>query len=1342
MDRLRRRARPSLAIVPSLLLLAAISPAVASGAGPPATARESSRLLVRFRADAMRPLGAFDLAEAGVQWERELRTLPGLALVRLLPGRPAEEALSRLRARPDILYAEPDAWVRLLTTPDDPFFPDQWGLANTGQQGGTPGVDVRATDAWEVTTGGSEVAVGIIDSGVAYDHPDLAGNIFTNAPECDGDGTDDDGNGFADDCHGIDARAWRGDPIDEYGHGTHVAGIIGAVGNNGAGIAGVAWRVTIVPCKFIGADGGGWASDALTCLDYLAALRDRGLKVVATNNSWGGGPYSQALAEAIEAHRRRGILFVAAAGNDGHDTDHYPLFPAAYTHSNVIAVAAATDRGELTSFSREGRRSVHLAAPGDRILSTWPPDQYLFLPGTSMAAPFVTGAAALLAADDPTRSAAEIRNLLLAGSRRSPSFARTLAGGMLDIEGALSCVDESLEERVLPVESSLLVEPLTPVDLAVLRVECDRPAGRATVTLAPGGEEITLLDDGVVPDAQAGDGIYSARWTPTLAGEYLLRFGDDDAVAVAVRDDDAPPLLGDVDSYAVPAPAIATAVAELTGDGTPDVAVLGYRIDPPAMLTVHLFPGTGERSLGTPVSYELHSGPGSWFGAGMAVGDLDGDGRDDVAVASIGGFGVPPFLGVLYQSPGGGLEPIVTLATVASQRVRIADLDGDGRQDLVSAGFEGATSALEIRRQGEGGALGPPEPIAVTFGEDLDALELIVGDADGDGRPDLLLLGRDIGRLITAPRVALLVQDGEGGFEPPRFLADRLITTFLNAAAIGDVDGDGAPEVVIAHGANRAYEWKPYLSVFTREAYDGGGSTDHVATFDSPSAIAIADVDRDGRNDAVVASAGWESLSIHRQGPHRRLFPHLLKPFPADTFFPDALSAGDLDGDGAIDFAFGDIHGAVHVAWGEPIDPADLRSLAVLLGGDGVGRVVSDPPGIDCGETCQANFKAGTWVRLHGEAAPGSTLEGWRSRDCTTERDGSCTVVVTFHSAVQADFERLDSQLAVEKVGTGSGRVVSDVPGIDCGADCEQEYPQGWWVTLTAAPDPGFEFAGWNTVWCHGSTEPTCRLKLDRDETVGVHFKIPDATLTVGVTGGEHGEVWVNGTPCRATCEYPYVHGTSVELFAWPDEGAVFGGWTGACGGFGPCTLVMDQAREVGASFSAPLVFGPESPPDGEIGIPYHASLAVLGGVPPYTFALAAGRLPKGLSLSAGGSIAGTPAKASTSSATIEVRDAAGGSAQRAVSISVVKAVKVATKKLPKGSVGRAYMATLSAKNGRPPMTWRISGGSLPAGVELDAASGRISGTPSTAGSFSVTVQVEDALGGRGTKTLKLKVGG
>ena len=191
------------------------------------------------------------------------------------------------------------------------------GFNNTGQTGFPVDADIDAPEAWDITTGSNDVVVAVIDTGVDYNHQDLAANIFQNTADCNNNGVDDDGNGHIDDCHGIDAVNGDSDPMDDHGHGTHVAGIIGAVGNNGIGVAGVAWNVKILPCKFLDATGSGFLSDAIACLDYVAAMKDRGVNIVATNNSWGGGSFSQALSDAIDAQMQRGILFVAAAGNDG-----------------------------------------------------------------------------------------------------------------------------------------------------------------------------------------------------------------------------------------------------------------------------------------------------------------------------------------------------------------------------------------------------------------------------------------------------------------------------------------------------------------------------------------------------------------------------------------------------------------------------------------------------------------------------------------------------------------------------------------------------------------------------------------------------------------------------------------------------------------------------------------------------------------------------------------------------------------------------------------------------------------------------------------------------------------
>ena len=277
-----------------------------------------------------------------------------------------------------------------------------------------------------MTTGSKDVVVAVIDTGIDYTHPDLSANMFRNEPDCNSNGIDDDGNGQIDDCFGIDTANNDSDPMDDNHHGTHVAGTIGAVGNNGLGVVGVNWTVRLMACKFLSASGSGTTADAIDCLEYVKLMKDRGVNIVATNNSWGGGGFSQALFDAIEAHRARGILFIVAAGNEFSNNDTTPSYPASYSLSNILAVAATTRTDALASFSNFGRRSVHLGAPGSEILSTTPGNTYSIFSGTSMATPHVTGVAALLAAQDPTRDWRVIKNLILAGGDTLPSLVNTI----------------------------------------------------------------------------------------------------------------------------------------------------------------------------------------------------------------------------------------------------------------------------------------------------------------------------------------------------------------------------------------------------------------------------------------------------------------------------------------------------------------------------------------------------------------------------------------------------------------------------------------------------------------------------------------------------------------------------------------------------------------------------------------------------------------------------------------------------------------------------------------------------------------------------------------------------
>jgi subtilisin family serine protease len=328
------------------------------------------------------------------------------------------------------------------TVPNDTFYQNGflWGLDNAGQLGGVPDADVDAPEAWDIARDANDVVVAVIDSGIRYTHSDLAENMWRNPGEVPGNGIDDDKNGFIDDIHGINTITGSGNPWDDNGHGTHVAGTIGAVGNNGIGVVGVAWRVKLMALKFLDRNGVGFTSSAVTCIDY--ALK-KGVKIL--NNSWGGPNFSQALQDAISVARASGVIFVAAAGNDGINTDIFPHYPSAYLHDNIVSVAASNMFDELADFSNFGALSVDIAAPGDDILSTYYASNgsYLYASGTSMAAPFVSGALALLKARYPGDSYASLIDRVLSSADRSEPLAGSCAtGGRLNLRYLLQSLNK------------------------------------------------------------------------------------------------------------------------------------------------------------------------------------------------------------------------------------------------------------------------------------------------------------------------------------------------------------------------------------------------------------------------------------------------------------------------------------------------------------------------------------------------------------------------------------------------------------------------------------------------------------------------------------------------------------------------------------------------------------------------------------------------------------------------------------------------------------------------------------------------------------------------------------
>ncbi|WP_026461563.1 S8 family peptidase [Adhaeribacter aquaticus] len=357
----------------------------------------------------------------------------------------ALEAIAKVKGAEEVEFAEPNYIYNHSTASTDTYFTNSslWGMygdaSSPANQFGS-----QAAEAWaNGNTGSASVVVGIIDEGVQFNHPDLNGQVWTN-PYDPVDGKDNDGNGYVDDVNGWDFDG-NNNTIYDGGnkgslddHGTHVAGTIGAK-SNGTGVVGVNWNITMISCKFLGRRGGTTAN-AIKAIDYLTDLKNRhGLNIVASNNSWGGGGYSQALYDAIARAKSKEILFVAAAGNGGSDgvgddNDVTANYPANYNLANVISVASITSAGNKSSFSNFGATTVDLGAPGSGIYSTTAFNLYESYSGTSMATPHVTGGVALYAAKNPGASAAAIKNAILSTTIPTTSLSgKCVTGGRLNL---------------------------------------------------------------------------------------------------------------------------------------------------------------------------------------------------------------------------------------------------------------------------------------------------------------------------------------------------------------------------------------------------------------------------------------------------------------------------------------------------------------------------------------------------------------------------------------------------------------------------------------------------------------------------------------------------------------------------------------------------------------------------------------------------------------------------------------------------------------------------------------------------------------------------------------------
>ena len=429
-----------------LLALAACAMLISASAAQPETRQsgqaDRARIVVGFKPGVPRAERDGVLARDGALLRRALGALRAAGAT--VPAADRDRILARLRAEPSVAYAEVDRPVGLIRprvgarlplaraarTPNDEGFGFQYSLRDGNDH------DIDATQAWERRTKCAKVA--LLDTGIDNDHKDLKANLWRNDGEVPGNGRDDDGNGYVDDDRGVDLVDGRGSGIDRHGHGTHTAGIIGAIGNNKRGVSGLCWKSPIISVRFMDSDGRGFSSGSAEGIIYAV---DNGAHVI--NASYGTSERSEVERDAIAYAAAHDTLIVAAAGNDHENVDKHPHYPAAYPDANVISVAASDEHDKLASFSNWGKKSVDLAAPGDAIASTAQNSDYDYMSGTSQAAPLVSAAAAMLRKQGDGLPVATIRKLLLKKADDKKAFkGKVASGGRLNVRRALDAAGQ------------------------------------------------------------------------------------------------------------------------------------------------------------------------------------------------------------------------------------------------------------------------------------------------------------------------------------------------------------------------------------------------------------------------------------------------------------------------------------------------------------------------------------------------------------------------------------------------------------------------------------------------------------------------------------------------------------------------------------------------------------------------------------------------------------------------------------------------------------------------------------------------------------------------------------